>query len=63
MCYLHCMCVGVCVSVSLDQKVRWDYRVSQLEHICFSEESHNMTLIFNIIQSALIWLVFPTQFL
>lgn len=35
----------------LDQRVKWDYGVSQLEHICFSEESHNTAPIYNIIQS------------
>lgn len=37
--------------VLLDPRVKWDYRVSQLDHICFSEESHNMAPIYNIIHS------------
>ena len=52
----------VCVCVLLNQRVRWDYRVSQLEHICFSEESHNMAPVYNIIQSVPFPSVFPTLF-
>lgn len=36
---VHCMCVCALKCVSLDQRVKWDYRVNQLDHICFSEES------------------------
>lgn len=58
--YVCAVCVSVCVL--LDQEVKWDYRVTQLEHICFSEESHNMARIYSIIQSVLFRSVFPTLF-
>lgn len=45
------VCVCWSVRASLDQRVKWDYGVSQLEHICFSEESHNTAPIYNIIKS------------
>lgn len=47
---LRALGVGVCVCV-LDWRVKWDYRVSQLDHICFSEDSHNMAPIYNVRQS------------